>query len=76
MRNQFASALRNCRSDAFENESDAGTHRTPKALRAKYVRAVLGFAEAFGVRRRPPRLRRVFRIPSTQFFVAMAQIDN
>ena len=35
------------------NEGDARTHRTPKALRAKLLRGLLGFAKAFGVRTRP-----------------------
>jgi hypothetical protein len=35
-------------------ESDAETHRTPKALRAKSAEQQLfNFAEAFGVRTRP-----------------------
>jgi len=35
-------------------ESDAKTHRTPKALRAKSIgKRLLFFAEAFGVRTRP-----------------------
>jgi hypothetical protein len=37
----------------FENKSDARTHRTQKALRAKLLRGLLGFAKAFGVRTRP-----------------------
>ena len=36
------------------NEGDAGTHRTPKALRAKCIRRhIYCFATALGVRARP-----------------------
>ena len=38
-----------------ESESDAKTHRTPKALRARiYRNAPALFCEALGVRTRPP----------------------
>jgi hypothetical protein len=37
----------------FENKSHARTPRTQKALRAKLLRGLLGFAKAFGVRTRP-----------------------
>ncbi len=37
----------------LHNESDATTHRTPKALHAKYEERGFRFAEAFGVRTRP-----------------------
>jgi hypothetical protein len=47
------------------NKSDAGTHRTPKALRAKFTKSRFLFRAAFGVRTRPrvafrsePRLQR------------------
>ncbi len=43
-------AMNHCVSNS---ESDAKTHRTPKALRAKLQRRLFGFAEAFGVRTRP-----------------------
>jgi hypothetical protein len=35
------------------NESDARTHRTPKALRAKFTESRFLFRAAFGVRTRP-----------------------
>jgi hypothetical protein len=39
--------------DLGTDKSDARTHRTLKALRAKLLRRLLGFAEAFGLRTRP-----------------------
>jgi hypothetical protein len=36
-----------------KNESDARTHRTPKALRAKFMKTPSQFRKALGVRARP-----------------------
>ena len=46
------------------NERDARTHRTPKALRAKWPQSLFYFAKALGVRARP-------RVALTMVFVAL-----
>lgn len=46
-------ALKSPKTVHQEDESDARTHRTPKALPAKFMEGFFHFAEAFGVRTRP-----------------------
>ena len=48
----------------LENESDARTHRTPKALSAKWLQSLLHLAKALGVRARP-------RVALSMVFVAL-----
>jgi hypothetical protein len=44
----------------LKNESDARTHRTPKALRAKWTQRLFHVAKALGVRARPRAALAVF----------------